>query len=150
VVTAVPGQERDPAAGHLADEHGLARLTERGRDLNLFAVGEELIEAGSPDDGDVRDGAHLGQATFSPDEPDDLGDEELEDDEDDEPPLSPLDLSPPDLSPPAADADFSDFSDFSDFPLPFDSDDEDESGLDPSPDEDDPDAGPAPFLLSVR
>jgi hypothetical protein len=58
VVLAVPGQESHPAAGHLADGNRLARLAERRIDLDYFGVGEELVEPGTPDDPDVRDGRH--------------------------------------------------------------------------------------------
>jgi hypothetical protein len=79
VVAAVPRQERHPAAGDLADEHGLARVAVRGLDLHLFVGGEKLVKAGTADDPDVRDRSHGRQATFSPALP-----EEDEDDEDDD------------------------------------------------------------------
>jgi hypothetical protein len=68
VVTPVARHEGNPAARHFADEHRLARLAERGLNLHLFAVGEELVEAGTSDDPDVGDRSHGRQATFSPDE----------------------------------------------------------------------------------
>jgi cobalamin biosynthesis protein CobT len=133
VVTPVAWQEGNPAARHLADEHRLARLAERGLHLHLFAVGEELVEAGTSDDPDVSDRSHGRQATFSPDE---LADE-AEDEEDPEDEDEAEDFSP-DFSPPAED----------------DEDDEaaaDESAADPA------DAEAAvgadaedPLLLSVR
>jgi hypothetical protein len=85
----MPGQKGHPAADHLADQDRLTRLPERGLDLDLVAVGKELVEARTPDDPDVRDGSHRRQATFSPEEladeafsPPEDGDEE-EDDGDD-------------------------------------------------------------------
>jgi hypothetical protein len=60
VVFAVPGQERHPAAGHLADGNRLARLAERRINLDYFGIGEELVEPGAPDDPEVRDGRHGG------------------------------------------------------------------------------------------
>jgi hypothetical protein len=114
----VPGQEGHPAAGHLADQHRLARLTERRVYPHLLGVGQELVEARPADDPDVRHGDHGGQATFSPEEP------EEEEEEDDEPP------------------DFDDESDF-DFDSPSDFDDEDE---DESPsDFEDEDESPSDF-----
>jgi hypothetical protein len=146
VVLAVPGQERHPAARHLADQDRLARLAERRLDRHLLGVGEELVEAGAADDPDIRDRFHGGQATFSPedfedfeddedDEDDDAEEEEEEADADEEALLSPDEdeaLSPlPDLSPPP---------------------EEDESAEDPDAAAED-DAGSAavdPLRLSVR
>jgi hypothetical protein len=45
VVAAVPGQERHPAASHLAHRHRVARCAERGVDLDLLGVFQELVEA---------------------------------------------------------------------------------------------------------
>ncbi len=116
VVLAVPGQERHPAARHVADQHRLARLAERRLDRHLFGVGEELVEAGTADDPDVRDRIGLlgdcpamppSHRVRRPSPPEDFEDDEEEADEDDDdeaPLLSPdeddEDLSPlPDLSP---------------------------------------------------
>jgi hypothetical protein len=87
----MPGQEGHPAADHLADQDRLARLPERRLDLDLVAVGEELVEARTPDDPDVRDGSHRRQATFSPDEPaEELADETFSPPEDEDESFSPL------------------------------------------------------------
>ena len=75
MIPPVSRQEGHPAAGHLADEHGLARLAIRGVDLHLIAVGEEFVETGTADDPDVRDRSHRRQATFSPEEPAEDGEE---------------------------------------------------------------------------
>jgi len=72
VVLAVPRQEGHPAARDLADEHSLTRRAERRVDLDLLSIGQELVKAGPADDPDVRDRGHRGQATFSPEEDDDV------------------------------------------------------------------------------
>ena len=125
----MPGQEGHPAAGHLADQDRLTRLPERRLDLDLVAVGKELVEARTPDDPDVRDGSHCRQATFSPEDgADELADEVFSPPEDDDGAFSP----------------------------PEDEDDEDgeddESDEDPAADEEDDACAGAddPFLLSVR
>jgi hypothetical protein len=119
-------QEGHTTASDLADEHRLTRLAERSVDLYLVAVGEELVEPGTPDDPDVRDGSHGRQATFSPDElDDDPAEEEEEADED---------FAPPDGV-------FSVFSPFSPLDEPEESDD---AG------EEEDDAGEEPLRLSVR
>jgi hypothetical protein len=82
-------QEGHTTASDLADEHRLTRLAERSVDLYLVAVGEELVEPGTPDDPDVRDRSHGRQATFSPDELDDSDDE-----------VADLVFSPPDADEP--------------------------------------------------
>jgi hypothetical protein len=58
VVLAVPGQERHPAAGHLADGDRVARRAERRVDLDLFGVFQELVKTGAADDGDLRQVCH--------------------------------------------------------------------------------------------
>jgi hypothetical protein len=98
VVAAVPRQEGHPAAGYLADEHCLTGLAVRGIDLHLVGVGQKLVETRTPDDPDVGDRGHDRQATFSPEEPEELPEEEEpeeeeEDDADDEG-FSPAFLSP--------------------------------------------------------
>src|SRR6185437_13837066 len=114
------------------NEDGLARLAERGLDLHLVAVGEELIEAGTSDDPDVRDRSHGRQATFSPEEP-------AED-------VPAVDVDE-DFSPPVPDEE--DEEDES-----FDDDSAEESFADP-PSAEDGEAAAAglpadPFLLSLR
>jgi len=90
MVAAMPGQEGHPAAGNLADQDRLARLPVRRLDLDLVAVREELVEARTPDDPDVRDGSHRRQATFSPDEPaEELADEAFSPPEDEDEAFSP-------------------------------------------------------------
>jgi hypothetical protein len=131
----MPGQEGHPAAGHLANQDGLARLPERRLDLNLVAVGEELVETRTPDDPDVRDGGHGRQATFSPEEPE----EELTDEA-----FSPPEDGDEAFSPPEDEDDGEDEED---------GEDEDgESGEDPAADEEDEACAGAddPFRLSVR
>jgi hypothetical protein len=126
----MPGQEGHPAAGHLADQDRLARLPERRLDLDLVAIGEELVEARTPDDPDVRDGGHSRQATFSPEDgADELADEVFSPPDDEDA------FSPPD------DEDEEDGDD-----------EDDESDEDPAPDEEDDACAGAddPFLLSVR
>ena len=123
----MPGQEGHPAAGHLADQDRLARLPERRLDLDLVAIGEELVEARTPDDPDVRDGSHRRQATFSlEDGADELADELFSSPEDDDA------FSPPEDE--------------------EDEDEDDESDEDPAADEEDDACAGAddPFLLSVR
>src|SRR6185437_4213059 len=112
------------------NEDGLARLAERGLDLHLVAVGEELIEAGTSDDPDVRDRSHGRQATFSPEEP-------AED-------VPAVDVDE-DFSPPVPDEEDESFDDDSE---------DDESFADP-PSAEDGEAAAAglpadPFLLSLR
>jgi hypothetical protein len=130
----MPGHEGHPAAGHLADQDRLTRLPERRLNLDLVAVGEELVEARTPDDPDVRDGSHDRQATFSPEErAEELADEVFSPPEDDEV------FSPEDdevFSPPEDDGE----------------DEDDESDEDPAADEEDDACAGAddPFLLSVR
>jgi len=80
----MPRQERDAAAGYLADQYRLTRLAERSVDLHLIAVGEELVETRTPDDSDIRDRSHGRQATFSPDEPEDDEEDEEEEEEEEE------------------------------------------------------------------
>jgi hypothetical protein len=124
----MPRQEGHATAGHVTDEHRFARLAERSVDLYLVAVGEELVKTGTPDDPDVRDRSHAGQATFLPGEPEDEADEELAD---------------PGFSPPDEDAE--DVED--------DEDDEDADESDDDEDAEDDDAGAEaeePFRLSVR
>ena len=124
----MPGQEGHPAAGHLADQDRLTRLPERRLDLDLVAIGEELVEARTPDDPDVRDGSHCRQATFSPEDgADELADEVFSPPEDDDA------FSPPE------DEDEEDGED-------------DESDEDPAADEEDDACAGAddPFRLSVR
>jgi hypothetical protein len=107
VVAAVPGQERHPAAGHLADEHCLTGLAVRSVDLHLVGVSQKLVETRTPDDPDVGDRGHGRQATFSPEEPEELpeeaeAEEEEEEDEADDDDFSPAFLSPsPDFLSPA-------------------------------------------------
>jgi hypothetical protein len=128
VVATVPRKESDPAARHLADKHSLARLTVRGVDLHLVGGGQELVEAGTSDDPDVRDRCHGRQATFSPDELAELPAEELADED-------PAEV----FSPPEADEEESFAADES-FAEPVSAED-----VEPAvPDFDDP------FLLSVR
>jgi hypothetical protein len=131
MVTPVPRQERDPAPGYLADENGLTRVAEGGLNLDLLGVGEELVEPRTPDDPDVGDRSHAGQATFVPAEEEDSVEAEPEDFFSPDPSL-PLDpFSPP-------------FSDDED-----DEDEDDES--DESPDDEAAvDEVDEPFLLSVR
>jgi len=130
----MPGQEGHPAAGHLADQDRLTRLPERRLNLDLVAVGEELIEARTPDDPDVRDGSHGRQATFSPEErAEELAGEVFSPPEDDEV------FSPEDdevFSPPEDDGE----------------DEDEDSDEDPAADEEDDACAGAddPFLLSVR
>jgi hypothetical protein len=101
----VPRQEGHPAAGYLADEHCLTGLAVRGIDLHLVGVGQKLVETRTPDDPDVGDRGHDRQATFSPEEPEELPEEEeLEEeepeeeedeaDDDDDEGFSPAFLSP--------------------------------------------------------
>jgi hypothetical protein len=108
VVAAVPWQEGHPAAGYLADEHCLTGLAVRGVDLHLVGVSQKLVETRTPDDPDVGDRGHGRQATFSPEEPEELPEEEepeeeedeVDDDDDDD--FSPAFLSPsPDFLSPA-------------------------------------------------
>ena len=131
----MPGQEGHPAAGHLADQDRLTRLPERRVDLDLVAIGEELVEARTPDDPDVRDGSHCRQATFSPEDgADELADEVFSPPEDDEV-----------FSPPEDEEVFSP-------PEDEDEDEDGESDEDPAADEEDDACAGAddPFLLSVR
>ncbi|MGA8465474.1 MAG: hypothetical protein WB688_15010, partial [Trebonia sp.] len=103
----MPRQEGHPAAGYLADEHCLTRLAVRGLDLHLVGVGQKLVETRTPDDPDVGDRGHDRQATFSPEEPEELPEEEEPeepeeeedeaDDDDEDEDFSPAFLSP--LSP---------------------------------------------------
>jgi hypothetical protein len=58
VVPAVPGQERHPAAGHLADGDRVARRAERRVDRDLFGVFAELVKARTADNGDFRQVCH--------------------------------------------------------------------------------------------
>jgi hypothetical protein len=104
----VPRQEGHPAAGYLADEHCLTGLAVRGIDLHLVGVGQKLVETRTPDDSDVGDRGHDRQATFSPEEPEELPEEEEpeeeedEVDDDDDEGFSPAFLSPsPDFLSPA-------------------------------------------------
>jgi hypothetical protein len=111
VVAAVPRQEGHPAAGYLADEHCLTGLAVRGLDLHLVGVGQKLVETRTPDDPDVGDRGHDRQATFSPEEPEELPEEEepeeeedededeVDDDDDDDFPPAVLSPSPAFLSP---------------------------------------------------
>jgi hypothetical protein len=100
VVAAVPRQEGHPAAGYLADEHCLTGLAVRGIDLHLVGVGQKLVETRTPDDPDIGDRGHDRQATFSPEEPEELRaeeepeEEEDEVDDDDDEGFSPAFLSP--------------------------------------------------------
>jgi hypothetical protein len=80
----VPRQEGHPAAGYLADEHCLTGLAVRGLDLHLVGVGQKLVETRTPDDPDVGDRGHDRQATFSPEEPEELPEEEEPEEEEDE------------------------------------------------------------------
>jgi hypothetical protein len=84
VVAAVPRQEGHPAAGYLADEHCLTGLAVGGLDLHLVGVGQKLVETRTPDDPDVGDRGHDRQATFSPEEPEELPEEEEPDEEEEE------------------------------------------------------------------
>jgi hypothetical protein len=84
VVAAVPWQEGHPAAGYLADEHCLTGLAVRSVDLHLVSVSQKLIETRTPDDPDVGDRGHDRQATFSPEEPEELPEEEEPDEEEEE------------------------------------------------------------------
>ena len=112
VVAAVPRQEGYPAAGYLADEHCLTGLAVRGLDLHLVGIGQKLVETRTPDDPDVGYRGHDRQATFSPEEPEELPEEEEPEEEEDEDEadddddedfspafLSPLSPSPVFLSP---------------------------------------------------
>jgi hypothetical protein len=58
VVAAVPGQERHPAAGHLADGDRIARRAERRIDRDLGGVFSELVEARAADDSELRQVCH--------------------------------------------------------------------------------------------
>jgi hypothetical protein len=133
VVAPVARQEGDPAPCHLADKHRLARLTERGLHLHLFAVGEELVKAGTSDDPDVGNRSHGRQATFSPDELEDAAEDEPEDEDGA--------FSPPEE--PEEDDGAAD-----------DEDEDDESEVGPPADAAAPDGSDAeaedPLLLSVR
>jgi len=80
----VPRQEGHPAAGYVADEHRLTGLTVRGLDLHLVGVSQKLVETRTPDDPDVGDRGHDCQATFSPEEPEELPEEEEPEEEEDE------------------------------------------------------------------
>jgi len=127
----MPGQEGHPAAGHLADQDRLTRFPERRLNLDLVAVGEELIEARTPDDPDVRDGSHRRQATFSPEEPaEELADEAFSPPEDEEEAFSPSEDEEDEEG----------------------EDEDDESDEDPAADEEDDACAGAddPFRLSVR
>jgi hypothetical protein len=84
VVAAVPRQEGHPAASYLADEHCLTGLAVRGLDLHLVGVGQKLVETRTPDDPDVGDRGHDRQATFSPEEPEELPEEEEPEEEEPE------------------------------------------------------------------
>ena len=53
VVRAVPRHEGDPPTGHLADRDRRRRVAVRRLDHVLGRVGEERVEAGAADDGDV-------------------------------------------------------------------------------------------------
>ena len=133
MVATMPGQEGHPAAGNLADQDRLAWLPEGRLDLDLVAVGEELVEARTPDDPDVRDGSHRRQATFSPEEPaEELADEAF----------SPPEDEAEAFSPPEDEEDEEDEEDGEDG----------ESDEDPAADEEDDACAGAddPFRLSVR
>jgi hypothetical protein len=80
----VPRQEGHPAAGYVADEHRLTGLAVRGLDLHLVGVSQKLVETRTPDDPDVGDRGHDRQATFSPEEPEELPEEEEPEEEEDE------------------------------------------------------------------
>ena len=54
VASAVPRQERDPAAADLADRERRRRLAERRVDLDLLDVLEERVEARASEDSDLR------------------------------------------------------------------------------------------------
>jgi len=68
VVTAVPGQERHPPAGYLADRDRITGRTERSVNLDLFGAFEELVKARAADHSDTGQVRHADQATFSPDD----------------------------------------------------------------------------------
>jgi hypothetical protein len=99
----VPRQERHPAAGYLPDEHCLTGLAVRSVDLHLVGVSQKLVETRTPDDPDVGDRGHGRQATFSPEEPEELPEEEEpeEEEEEDEADDDADDFSPAFLSPSA-------------------------------------------------
>jgi len=131
VVAPVPGQECHPAAGDLTHQNGLTRIAERGLDLHLVGIGKELVETRTPDDPDVGDRSHAGQATFAPEEAEDEPAEEEEPEEED--------FSPPPFSEEEEEEE--------------EGEEEDDESEEP-PDEELEDAGADedddPFLLSVR
>ena len=53
VVATVAGQEGDATAGHLGDPDRRRRVAVRRRYLVLDRVGQEGVEAGAADDGDI-------------------------------------------------------------------------------------------------
>lgn len=60
MVTPVPGHERHPASGYLADDQRVAGTAERGLDGDFLGGVQELIEPGAADDTDAGQLGHDG------------------------------------------------------------------------------------------